>query len=443
MKTPFSALPEILSWLCDKATTNAVMLPTRYLLLDTLGCYFSGIRNPEVLRVVRSLSEMESGPIRLPGLDSGLTVSDAVYVFAMAACWDEACEGLARAHGRPGVATIAAALPVAIRRGAALGELLDCVTVGYEVAARLGEVMRIRPGMHVDATFPSFGSAAAVARLMGLDANGLECAIQTVAVQLPCSLYLPIKAGSNTRNTFLAHAATLGIQAASIARAGIIPPPEALQAAHEITLGHGQGNSVLAQPGQWLIREGYFKPYAAVRHVHYGAAAAAGLREAWTARSDWDQYELKIYEEATVYCGNRSPRSTIQAQFSLSWGVAAMLVLGDLGPEAFTQDALNDHRIRAIESRLIVTADKSLGANGKRSAWLRVATGDHQLSQQVDSVKGDPDNPMLPEDLAKKFLRYASPTLGQGAASALMHRMLEGGLGESVQAILHPESSVV
>lgn len=426
MHNPFDSLTDILSWLCDHSPPDAVTEQARYLLIDTLGCYLSGIRNPEVLRVVQGLTELECGPIKLPGLKQGLSVSAAAYVFAMAACWDEACEGLARAHGRPGVATVAAAVSIALHRQSTLGELLRAVMVGYEVAGRLGEVMRIRPGMHVDATFPSFGSAAAVACLLGQDAAGVERAIQTVAIQLPCSLYLPIKAGSNTRNTYLAHAATLGIQAAVVAQAGINPPANALATAHQVTLGHDTSDqgAWLAPQGQWLLNEGYFKPFAAVRHVHYGAAAAALLRGQWLGRSDWDRYRLEIYEEATVYCGNRSPTSTIQAQFSLSWGVAAMLVLGDLGPSAFTEAALKDSRIRDAESRVVVSSVKELGEQGQRAARLTLSAGEHSLVGQVNSVKGDADNPMLPEDLQRKFVRYAAPSLGQSAAELLLQQLL-------------------
>ena len=45
----------------------------------------------------------------------------------MAATWDEACEGSALAHGRPGVPVIAALLPLAATRNAKLGSLVRAV----------------------------------------------------------------------------------------------------------------------------------------------------------------------------------------------------------------------------------------------------------------------------------------------------------------------------
>jgi 2-methylcitrate dehydratase PrpD len=436
--TPFSNLSDTLRWLCETPVPADVHEHSRFLFLDTLGCYLSGINHPEVARVIEVMGKIEPGPVRLPGLKCGLSVSAAAYVFAMAACWDEACEGLARAHGRPGVATLASALAVGLARGGTIGDLLGSLTLGYEVSGRLGEIMRIRPGMHVDATFPSFGSAAAAAAMLGLGAPQIHQAIQTAAIQMPCSLYLPIKVGSNSRNTFLAHAATLGIQSALVVSAGVAPPKDALDSAYEITLGHSIQDSTksLVPKGTWLIKEGYFKPYAAVRHVHYGAAAAALLREQWLGRSDWEHYELEIYEEATVYCGNRSPLSTIQAQFSLSWGVAAMLVLGDLGPLAFGAEALANPEIRRIEALLKISPVAALGINGRRAARLHVASKDESLLREVDAVKGDLANPMLPEDLVPKFIRYATAKLGEPGARSLCEAIRQAQPSATIDQVL-------
>ena len=73
-------------------------------------------------------------------------------------CWDEACEGLARAHGRPGLHAIPPALALGIANRETLREVLTGAVRGYEMAARLGERMRIQPGMHVDGTWGTFGA---------------------------------------------------------------------------------------------------------------------------------------------------------------------------------------------------------------------------------------------------------------------------------------------
>lgn len=420
-----ATLRDVLDWLYREPSPPQVRERARLLLLDTLGCAAAGLRAPEVSALVRASVQLEPGPVRWPGMRDGMSAGAAAYAGAIAACRDEACEGLARAHGRPGIATIAAAVPLALRRGATLDALLDALVSGYEVSGRLGEVMRIRPGMHVDATFSCFGAATAAARLMEMDARGADAAVQIAASQLPASLYLPIRQGADSRNTYLAHAATLGLQSAMAVGAGMRAPSDALAEAQRIVLGH-ESLPALAPAGEWLLPQGYIKPWAAVRHVHYGAAGALALRPGIPDPTAVGAIHLSIYEEATIYCANRAPQSAIQAQFSLSWGIAAMLVLGDLGPEAFTADALADARIRRLESLVTIESDPALGASGRRSAVLRIAAGGTTHEQRVERVPGDPGAAMPAGDVVAKFMRYASPTLGDAAARALAEAITTG-----------------
>ena len=117
-----------------------------------------------------------------------------------------------------------------------------------------------------------------------------------------------------------------------------------------------------------------------------------------------------------VYCANRDPHTTIQAQFSLTWGVAAMLVLGDLAPEAFSAEALSNQKIRDIESIISVKSDPALGKDGIRSAILNLTIENKTYQAFVDRVIGDPGLPMTSNQVIAKFLRYSIPSLGEKAA---------------------------
>jgi 2-methylcitrate dehydratase PrpD len=209
-----------------------------------------------------------------------------------------------------------------------------------------------------------------------------------VACQLPNSLYLPVAAGANARNTYLSHAAQLGMLAAYAALGGIVAPENAVQA------------NAIAPAGEWLILEAYLKPYAAVRHVHYGAAAALALR----AEIDHKKIKtiaLSTYQEALTYCGNRAPVTAIQAQFSLSYGVACMLVTGELGPASYSMD---DPEIVRLEKKIVLSEDASLPGRG---ATLTIGIGEKKFKKRIEQVSGDPSLPMPREEILAKFARYA------------------------------------
>ncbi len=265
-----------------------------------------------------------------------------------------------------------------------LGDWLRAVVAGYEIGGRLGEVLRIAPGMHVDAYWPGLGVAAAVVRLSGGSALQALAAVRIAACQLPHSLYLPITHGSDARNTYLAHSAQLGLLAGAAALAGIGAP----KACEEAVL----------PAGQWLLLEGYLKRFAAVRHVHYGAAAALALRPRVAQRlADIARIELHIYAEALTYCANRAPERPIQAQFSLSYGLARVLASGDLSPAAYSESALRDPGVRALEAKvqLIQTAE------ARRACRLVVELEGERFEHAIDELP-----PMSREDVLAKFAAY-------------------------------------
>jgi 2-methylcitrate dehydratase PrpD len=398
-------LADALDWLWQAPLPERVEEKARLVFLDTLGCVLGAATKPRVREFAAQLARADPGAARVPGLAGSFSAGAAAALFAAAACWDEACEGLARAHGRPGVPVIAALSALAQQRGATLGEVLAALAAGYETGARLGEAMRIAPGMHVDATWPSFGVAAAVVRLAGGSAEQALAAVRIAACQMPYSLYLPVAQGAEARNTFLAHAAQLGLLAANAALAGFGAPEGALDELRGRALGAAPRGAALAPPGEWLILESYLKPFAAVRHVHYGAAAALALHPKLAGRIERvERAELSTYGEALAYCGNRAPRTPIQAQFSLSFGAAWALVHGDLGPEAYVR---RDPVVEALERKFVLAEDAAVTGARRRGATLAVIVDGERLAHAVARVPGDPGLPMTREDVLAKFSRYA------------------------------------
>jgi 2-methylcitrate dehydratase PrpD len=385
-------LGALLDWLWHIPPPADVQEKARLLVLDTVGCVLAASRKPALKRLAAQLAKSDPGAVLVVGFAERLSVPAAAALFATAACWDEACEGLARAHGRPGVPVIAACSALSQVLSAGTNMMLQSVICGYEVGGRLGEAVRIPPGAHVDATWPGFGVAAAVVRLSrGNHAQALA-AVRTAACQMPRSLYVAVKEGAEARNTYLAHSAQLGLLAANAALSGFTAPEGALA---EL------GAQAIAEPGAWFTLEGYLKPYAAVRHTHYGAAAAEQLRGKVGARvDDIRSIELSVYPEALVYCGNRAPRTPIQAQFSLSYAVACMLLTGELGPDSYDPKNLDDPRLGALEAKVRLVEDARYAS--RRGARLSIDIGGETLASSIDALPA-----MTRDEVLAKFRRYA------------------------------------
>lgn len=428
---------EVLRWTCEQRAPAPVREKARWLLLDTLGCALAALGHPTVARLASLLESGDPGPLRLASRSEGLAPLGAAALLASAACWEEACEGLARAHGRPGVPVIAACLALGVQRGASLAELIDALVTGYEIGGRAGESLRMRAGMHVDAAWPSLGAAAGAARLLGGSVAACRAAVEIAACQVPFSLYLPIEQGAEARNTYLGHAAWLGAFAALAALSGCEAPRGAVDRYAALALGlHESG--ALPPAGQFVLMEAYLKPYAAARHVHYAAEAALQVRGAIPDTRHIDRVELATYPEALSYCGNRAPRSPIHAQFSLSFGVAAALRFGGLGPEAYRPPAFEDAELRRLEALVELRADERLGEGGQRAARLSVFAEGHREERIVTAVKGDPQLPMSMDEVLAKFVRNSSPSLGESTAARLAEALVTAGEEAPLRDILKP-----
>jgi 2-methylcitrate dehydratase PrpD len=416
-----ASLSDAATWLAQiDALPPEVEAKARLLLLDTVGCLLAGVRHAEVRQFGEALRLAFPGYTAWPSSDIRLGAAGSAALGAAAACWDEACEGNSSAHGRPGLPVVPSLLALSATQDISLGELLVALVTGYEIGARAGQAWRIPPGWHVDGSWHSLGVAAAVARLT-TGPHAIQPAIEAAACQIPASLYLPIAAGSVLRNTYPAHAVLLGMLSASAAAARFEMPHGAFDEARRRVLRATDVVSV-TPAGQWTILEGYLKPFAGVRHTHYGVEAALRLRkEPGFSPQRIDAIRLTTYAEAVQYCGNRAPRTAIQAQFSLSYAIAAALVLGDLDPDAY--DDIGDPIITRLEQCVVVEADpKRL----RRGAQLTIEAGGKSFAENVDAVAGDPAMPMTTEQVADKFRRYVEPILGERDAQALIRFFLDG-----------------
>ncbi|MCA3423720.1 MAG: MmgE/PrpD family protein [Roseomonas sp.] len=399
---------------------GAVAQSARLLLLDGLGCMIAGLGHATPRRFAEALAITMPGAVRLPGCGAGLSEAGAAAVLASAMCWDEANEGLARAHGRPGLA-VAPLCIAALAAGRVSPRAAHAAfALGYEIAARAGEIWRIRPGMHVDGSWHSLGAAAAAARLAGGDAAEVARAIRLAACQIPFALYAPIAAGLDGRNSYPAHAVLLGAMAAAAARAGMDAPANGLAEARRIALLH-EAPASRAPAGEWLIEQAYIKPFAGVRHAHYAAAAALALRASIADRlDDISALRLETYAEALRYAANRAPARAIQAQFSLSWAVAASLIQGDLGPSAYTDAALADPALRRLEDLVEFTEDTALTKAEQRGARLIVTLADGETHHaSIGAMVGDPGQALNAEAVLAKCQRFAGPVIGEAEMARL------------------------
>lgn len=420
-----SEIAATLAWLAERdvARRPEVEWRTRLLLLDTVAFVVAGLGEPEPRALADRLGRLESGRAGWPGADITMPATSAAFVGALAACWHEACEGLARAHGRPGLHAVPVAVALGQALGATVGDTLDSIVWGYEIGARSGEAMRIRPGLHVDGSWGVFAAVGAASRMFGLSPEASFQALAVAAGQMPVSQIAPIIDGVTARNTFAARACANGIMIAAAAAAGVTGTARSFGLAADALAAGGMALGPWAPPGEFLILQGYLKSFAAARHVHYGALCAIECRSAQrTDTSSIVGLELAVYPEAAQYCANRAPTTPMQAQFSLTHGLAFALRTGALGPEAYADAVFADAEQRRLEALARVVADPSIEGRGAR---LTVTTVAGSYTYRVNVAPGDVARPMTDAEVTAKAQAYLAPRVGAARASVIVDQILK------------------
>jgi 2-methylcitrate dehydratase PrpD len=282
--------------------------------------------------------------------------------------------------------------------------------------------------MHVDGTWGTFGAVAGLACLRGETPDAALAAINHAACHLPFSLYFPITHGSTARNLYVGHGALLADIALTAALAGFGGPPGSFAENMRLALGRDDVHALNTPPGEWLLLQGYLKKWPVAKHVHYGVFAAAQWHALHGAQAaNIERVQLNTYRNALTYCGVRHPATAIQAQFSLSYGLAWALLHGDLTVEAFSAEALSNPDVRRLESMIELEEHPALTAQDRRGAELTMTVGGQTAVYIIDYVPGDPRRPLSRDELVHKF-RSGALAIDDRQIEAMITTILDGPL---------------
>ena len=396
---------------------------------DTVGAILGGTVEPEIRRL-HARADRAAGPasVLAPGFPR-VEPWWAIVANGTAGAMLELDEGNRFARGHPAVHVVPAALAEAERLGASGKALLTALVLGYEVAARLGAAAPVRPGVHMHGVHGTVGAAAAVARLRGLDPGGTAAALAVAAGLTLATSWRSALEGAMVRNAYAGVAGANGWLAVDLAEAGFTGLGDMLTETFGRISGVGF-DAAAALDGlgrRFEVTRNYFKRYACCRYNHAAIEALEGiLGERALAPEEVARIRVETYAAAATMSA-REPAGSLAAKFSIPYALAARLVLGECGAEAFREPALGDPRIRALAWRVEVVEDPALNAGLplRRPARVEVRLTDGSVpSREVDTAAGDFERPYPREALREKFLALAAPVLGPPRAAAAWHLCL-------------------
>ena len=405
------------------------------LLVDQLGCEIGCSELPWA-RQVRDTYRRSGGTPEATVVRYGdrLPVSSAAFINSTFGHSFEYDDGNPLIHGHPGAELVPALLAITERDHLSGRDFLTAFIAAYEVRGHIGWAvspnMMEHGGPQYSTTCGPFGVAAGVAKLLGLGAEGIRDAL-AIAGGFSGGLMQYDHGGGSVKRIYTAIAASSGIQAASLAQAGITGPEGIMEGAHgllRIYSSEYRPERLTADLGkQWTIERVRFKPYCCVGGIH---PAIDGLNKLVTANN------LKAEDVASVEVGYAkgfhdhvaitSPHDLLGMQFSTSYSLALTMLKGRNTPREYTAQALTDPEVQAFASKVHVKEDPELTQRfeGKQPARVKVRTQRGEVFEElVISAKGSPGAPLSSGELDAKFRSQVVDVCGNDSCENLL-RML-------------------
>src|SRR5581483_5124123 len=324
------------------------------LLLDWLANAIGGTRAPSSAAMARfAEADAPRGDATAVGLAARLHPAYAALVNGQAAHVLESDDTHQESSSRPGSSVWSAVLAVGETTGASLGEAMTAAIVGYDVVGRLGAALgpaeHYARGFHPTGTCGALGCAAAVARLLELDADRTVSALGIALSQAAGAMEF-LADGTWTKRFHPGWAAHSGITAAGLARAGFTGPASAIEGKAGFLSSHSASprpERVLQGLGRdFEIARTSIKAHACCR---YEQAPIDGLlaivREHRLGADDVERVTIAVLGAgwdiiAEPRARKLAPESVVDAQFSMPYGAAVALVRGKASVREFTPEVL-------------------------------------------------------------------------------------------------------
>lgn len=318
----------------------------------------------------------------------------------------DAHDGLNLTRGHIGCAVVPALLAFAEAHPKLTGrEALSALAMSYEVAARAGMALHATVSdYHTSGAWNALGVTALGCRLTGADPVRLRHALGIAEYHGPRSQMMREIANPTMLHDGSGMGALVGSMAALMAQNGFAGAPA-------ITVEAGDAARYWADLGEvWTIESNYIKPYPICRWAHAALDALSGLmRHHGLSAGDVTRIEVNTFAEAAALFPDM-PATTSQAQYSLPFALATMLVHGRIGPEDISGAALSDTQVADVLTRIAVSEDPRHSMRFPAGRWSDVIVtlkdGTRLASGDVEA-RGGPEAPMEMSEIEAKFRMMA------------------------------------
>ena len=395
-----------------------VLEKTKYCVLDYLADAVAGKAAglPSVELAYRLAAENGGLPeSTVIGSDLRAPAAEAAFVNSISGEVLELGDGENSVIGHPGQAVVPAALAIAERLVNTEGrekvsgpDFLEAVLAGYEAFLFVGETIMPEAydrGFSASGSLGKFGAGAAAGRLYGFNDEKMKDVIALSACaagflrswNLTGTMDKDLMVGDSTRRGVLAGIlAQLGYTGSDAILEGEVGFCQAMR---------GEARPVRRRPGEYRIRQVYFKPYPCCRATHGAIDAALALYREGLRAEDVESLMIQSDTRGSLVA-IPEPSSFVAIRFSQQYAAAAALIAGQATIREYTEDFAARPDVRRLLKKIRVETDPSLDEGWPERDYSRRITATlkdgSQKSAYVHDIKGSVPNPMTMDEVEAK-----------------------------------------
>jgi len=407
-----------------------VVHEVRRRVLDSFGCAY-GAWTSDVARIGRALgaaARCEPGasvfgvgrPTALPPLAAFATAAMVRYL-------DFNDTYLSREPAHPSD-NIGACFAAAEAAGASGRQLVAALALAYEIQCRLCDACSIRARGWDHVTYGCFSTALAAGKLMGLNAQELEQAVNLAGVNSAALRQTRAGQLSMWKGCAFANAGRQGVFAAWLASQGMTGPSDIFEG--PMGFWKQVSGPFEVEPEGWgppeMILRTSIKFWPAEYHSQSAIDAALQLRAEAGGPPEVADLRIASFDAAVDIIGSEpekwNPTTRETADHSLPYCVAVALLDGEVGLEQFSDARIARGDAQALMQRIRIERDADLNARYPEGIpnRLELTTPDgRRLVREVTYPRGHDRNPMTDDEVIAKYRSLAARCLPDARAEAL------------------------
>jgi len=394
-------------------------------VLDALGVMCAGLSDPSSAAVRSVASEAGSSlEASIVGSAMGGPAPLAAFVNAFHGrihTFDDTYEA-GPVHA--GAVVLSSALAAGQRWHASGVDVLTAVLAGHEVAVRVANALgpgHYASGFHCTGTCNALGAAAAAARVMGLDLDGVVGALGH-AGGAAAGLRQYQETGSMTDSALNGgRAAQTGVTSALLSSRGLSGPTDILGGRWGVCrmfaetpdltrLDTGLGD-------EWVFRATSLKPYPTCRYTHGPIASLLELRRVHEIQPCMvETVEIFAFRQSIEVSDRPRVTSRFDAIMSHQFGAAVALAKGWVGLDSLEFNVRTDPLVQELISKVFIRHEPAFDTLYPTHWSHKVCvclTNGSRFEAESRNPPGGEDLPIGNAELLNKFVSLAEPVLGE------------------------------